>query len=74
MKDLYIEEAGSQRHAVDSELKNAALDIAIIAQYQLLCHYGIAGFATTKASAEALDDIYCADGFMTELTRMSIAE
>ena len=49
-----------------------------------MCHYGIAGFGTIKAFAEALgeeaaagkigdalDDIYDSDGFMTELAERS---
>lgn len=63
-------------------MSGAALDVAIIAQYQRLCHYGIAGFGTTKAFAEALgkdeaarkldqalDNIYESDDFMTERSR-----
>ena len=75
----------ARKHAVDSDMQGAALDVAIIAQYQRLCHYGIAGFGTTKAFAEALgmddaaqkldaalDNIYGADAFMTELAERSL--
>lgn len=74
----------ARKHAVDSDMEGAALDVAIIAQYQRLCHYGIAGFGTTKAFAEALglgeaaqkldgalDKIYGSDAFMTELAERS---
>lgn len=74
----------ARKHALDSDLSGAALDVAIIAQYQRMCHYGIAGFGTTKAFAEALgqgdatrqldevlDNIYESDDFMTELAERS---
>ncbi|WP_324753273.1 ferritin-like domain-containing protein [Roseovarius sp. Pro17] len=74
----------ARKHAVDSDMQGAALDVAIIAQYQRLCHYGIAGFGTTKAFAEALgndvaaqkldaalDKIYGSDDFMTDLAERS---
>lgn len=75
----------ARKHAVESDMQGAALDVAIIAQYQRLCHYGIAGFGTTKAFAEALgmddaaqkldaalDNIYGSDAFMTELAERSL--
>jgi len=74
----------ARKHAVDSDMKGAALDVAIIAQYQRLCHYGIAAFGTTKAFADALgydagaqkldaalDKIYGSDDFMTALAERS---
>ena len=74
----------ARKHALDSDMSGAALDVAIIAQYQRLCHYGIAGFGTTKAFAEALgkdeaageldqalDNIYESDEFMSELAERS---
>ena len=74
----------ARKHALDSDISGAALDVAIIAQYQRLCHYGIAGFGTAKAFAEALgkddaaqkldqalDNIYESDEFMTELAERS---
>ena len=74
----------ARKHALDSDMSGAALDVAIIAQYQRLCHYGIAGFGTAKAFAEALglddaaqkldgalDKIYGSDEFMTELAERS---
>ena len=58
--------------------------MAIIAQYQRMCHYGIAGFGTAKAYAEALgkkahaakldqalDKIYDSDDFMSDLAQRS---
>ncbi|MGK7753091.1 MULTISPECIES: YciE/YciF ferroxidase family protein [unclassified Roseovarius] len=74
----------ARKHGLDSDMSGAALDVAIIAQYQRLCHYGIAGFGTTKAFAEALglddavkkldaalDKIYGSDDFMTDLAERS---
>ncbi|MCQ0969516.1 ferritin-like domain-containing protein [Paracoccus sp. TK19116] len=74
----------ARKHAIDADLDDAALDVAIIAQYQRMCHYGIAGFGTTKAFAEALgedeaarkldrapDKIYGSDDFMMELAERS---
>ncbi|WP_348657441.1 DUF892 family protein [uncultured Sulfitobacter sp.] len=74
----------ARKHALDSNLAGAPLDVAIIAQYQRMCHYGIAGFGTAKAFAEALretdaakklndalDEIYASDDFMTELATRS---
>ena len=76
--------AEARKHALDSDLTGAALDVSIIAQYQRMCHYGIAGFGTVKAFAEALgeeeaarklgdalDDIYDSDGFMSDLAERS---
>ncbi|MCQ0970451.1 DUF892 family protein [Paracoccus sp. TK19116] len=74
----------ARKHALDGDLEGAALDVQIIAQYQRMCHYGIAGFGTAKAFAEALgendaadrlddalDNIYASDDFMTELAERS---
>ncbi len=74
----------ARKHALDSELSGAALDVAIIAQYQRMCHYGIAGFGTAKAFAEALGEedaaekldeavehIYRSDEFMSDLAEHS---
>jgi ferritin-like metal-binding protein YciE len=70
----------ARKHALDAGLSGAALDVAIIAQYQRMCHYGLAGFGTAKAFADALgedsaarkldgalDDIYGSDEFMSDL-------
>lgn len=74
----------ARKHALEADLEGAVLDVAIIAQYQRMCHYGIAGFGTAKAFAEALgrddaarkldealDRIYGSDEFMTELAERS---
>lgn len=68
------------KHALDAELPRPVLDVAIIVQYQRMCHYGLAGFATARAIADALgeddaadsleralDHIYGSDEFMSDL-------
>ena len=75
----------ARKHTLDADLEGAALDVSIIAQYQRMCHYGIAGFGTIKAFAEALgevdavrkldhalDNIYASDDFMTDLAERSL--
>ncbi|RYY28433.1 MAG: DUF892 family protein [Sphingomonadales bacterium] len=65
--------------------KGALLDVIIIAQYQRMTHYGIAGFGTAAAFAKALglkDDnkklrdatkeIYGGDEYMTKLAETSV--
>jgi len=65
--------------------KSPLLDVLIIAQYQRMTHYGIAGFGTAAAYAEALglkDDaeklndatkeIYGGDEYMTRLAETSV--
>ncbi len=65
--------------------KGPLLDVLIIAQYQRMTHYGIAGFGTAAAYAEALglkDDakklndatkeIYGGDEYMTKLAETSV--
>lgn len=65
--------------------KGPVLDVVIIAQYQRMTHYGIAGFGTAAAYAKALglkDDnkklreatkeIYSGDEFMTRLAESSV--
>ncbi|RYE91662.1 MAG: DUF892 family protein, partial [Oxalobacteraceae bacterium] len=60
---------------------SALLDAIIIAQYQRMTHYGIAGFGTAAAYAEALGksedaeklnmatkEIYGGDEYMTQLS------
>lgn len=76
--------AEARKHGLEIDSEGAVKDVAIIAQYQRLCHYGLAGFGTAKAYAEALgrdDDarkldeavrhIYQSDEFMTELATRS---
>ena len=65
--------------------KGPVLDAQIIAQYQRMTHYGIAGFGTAGAFAKALGlkddakklaaatkDIYGGDEFMTKLAETSV--
>jgi ferritin-like metal-binding protein YciE len=65
--------------------KGPLLDVMIIAQYQRMTHYGIAGFGTAAAYAEALGlkadtkklkdatkDIYGGDEYMTKLAESSV--
>ena len=67
---------GVEEAPTDGDLK----DIVLIAQYQRLCHYGITGFGSTKAVAQALgmkehvaklegivSDIYKSDEFSSQL-------
>ncbi len=74
----------AHKHALDVDLCGAVSDVAIIAQYQRMCHYGIAGFDTAKAFADplgedvaadkldrALNDIYGSDEFMSDLAERS---
>lgn len=65
--------------------KGPVLDVLIIAQYQRMTHYGIAGFGTAAAYATALGlkddakklkaatkDIYGGDEYMTKLAETSV--
>jgi ferritin-like metal-binding protein YciE len=65
--------------------KGPVLDVLIIAQYQRMTHYGIAGFGTAAAYAKALGlkddnkklreatkDIYGGDEFMTKLAETAV--
>lgn len=74
----------AQEHALGETLQGPARDVAIIAQYQRMCHYGIAGFGTAKAYAaalgmddaagkleEAVANIYDSDEFMSDLAERS---
>lgn len=74
-----VEEA--KKHCIDEAPdKGPVLDALIIAQYQRMTHYGIAGFGTAAAYAEALGEkdaakqlnaatksIYGGDEYMTRL-------
>ncbi len=78
--------AEATKHAIDDAPKKGPLrDVIIIAQYQRMTHYGIAGFGTAAAYAKALglaDDeaqlkaatkeIYGGDEFMTQLAETSV--
>ncbi len=65
--------------------KGPVLDAIIIAQYQRMTHYGIAGFGTAAAFAKglglkgdqktlegAVKEIYGSDGFMSQLAETSV--
>ena len=73
-----------RKHALEADLDGAVRDVAIITQYQRMCHYGIAGFGTAKAFAqvlnedsaakrldEALSGINESDDYMTQLAERS---
>jgi ferritin-like metal-binding protein YciE len=76
----------AKKHAIDSHMKDdEARDVVIIAQYQRMSHYGLAGFGTAEAYARALgrkfdetklkamvEDIYEADAFASELAEQSV--
>ena len=76
--------AEARRHALETGAKGAVKDVAIIAQFQRMCHYGIAGFGTAKAYADALGKrdhvqkldeavkhIYQSDEYMSDLAERS---
>ncbi|MEG8219794.1 DUF892 family protein [Sphingomonas sp. HH69] len=78
--------AEAMKHVVEEGPdKGPVLDVLIIAQYQRMTHYGIAGFGTAAAFAKALGlkddnkklrdatkDIYASDAFMTKLAETSV--
>ena len=52
--------AEAKKHALEGEFDGQLRDIVIIAQYQRMSHYGLAGFGTAAAYAHALgmkDDV-----------------
>jgi ferritin-like metal-binding protein YciE len=68
------------QHALESDLPPVLRDLEMITQYQRMSHYGIAGFGTAAAYAEALglndqaqklrsivSDIYKADEYSSQL-------
>lgn len=68
------------QHALSSDLPSQLRDLEMIAQYQRMSHYGLAGFGTVAAYAEALgmtenasklksivSDIYKADEYASSL-------
>ena len=72
--------AEAKKHALDEELEPSMRDLVIIAQYQRMSHYGLAGFGTAAAYAAALGekdgatklkaivkDIYKADEYTSQL-------
>ncbi|WP_420606302.1 ferritin-like domain-containing protein [Novosphingopyxis sp.] len=76
----------AKKHALEAGIDDKDVrDVAIIAQYQRMCHYGICGFGTAKAFAEALgrkedmakldgatEGIYDADKNMSDLAERSV--
>ncbi len=76
----------AKKHALEADISDDDVrDVAIIAQYQRMCHYGICGFGTAKAFAEGLGmkdhvekldqitaDIYQADENMSDLAERSL--
>ena len=76
--------AEAKKHAVDAGADTQLRDLLIIAQYQRMSHYGIAGFGTAAAYASALglkedatklktivSDIYKADEYTSKLAEQS---
>ena len=70
----------AKKHALDTPLDPELRDLEIIAQYQRMSHYGLAGFGTATAYAEVLGltedaeklkaivkDIYSADTYSSQL-------
>ena len=76
----------ANKHALEAGIEDKDVrDVAIIAQYQRMCHYGICGFGTAKAFATALKKsdhvskldgatkgIYNADENMSDLAERSV--
>lgn len=72
--------AEAKKHALEGELEGQLRDVVILAQYQRMSHYGLAGFGTAAAYAGALglkddvtklkaivSDIYKADEYTSQL-------
>ena len=79
-----VEEA-TKHVAEEGPKKGPMLDVIIIAQYQRMAHYGLAGFGTAAAYAKALGlkddskklrdatkDIYGSDEYMSKLAETSV--
>lgn len=76
----------ARKHALEADISDSDVrDVMIIAQFQRMCHYGICGFGTAKAFAEALgmdehvrkldsitESIYDTDENMTDLAERSV--
>lgn len=76
--------AEAKKHAFEGQFDEQLRDLVIIAQYQRMCHYGLAGFGAAAAYASALglnndvsnlkrimSDIYKADEYTTKLAEHS---
>lgn len=74
----------ARKHVIEADNEGAVKDVTAIAQFQRMSHYGIAGFGTARAFAEALgkedaarrlkavtEDIYGCDDYMSELAERS---
>ena len=74
----------ARKHAVEADGPADVIDVAAIAQFQRMSHYGLAGFGTAAAFAQALGlteavsrldaataNIYDSDQYMTELAERS---
>ena len=85
MEGLVAEATLHATHAGEAPHKGPVLDAVIIAQYQRMTHYGLAGFGTAAAYAEALGnneaseklktivkEIYGGDQYATKLAETSI--
>ncbi len=72
--------AEAKKHAIEGEFEGQLRDLVIISQYQRMSHYGLAGFGTAAAYANALgmkddaaklkaivSDIYKADEYTSKL-------
>ncbi len=72
--------AEAKKHALDEDLDPPLRDLVIIAQYQRMSHYGLAGFGTAASYAAALGekdgatklkaitkDIYKADEYTSQM-------
>lgn len=77
--------AQAQEQALEKPLTEAARDVVIVAQVQRMAHYGIAGYGTARALAEALDldedaeilsadldEVYATDELLTHLAESVI--
>ena len=76
----------AKKHALEADISDPDVrDVAIVAQYQRMCHYGICGFGTAKAFAEGLGmtdhvkkldeitaSIYQSDENMSDLAERSL--
>ncbi len=76
----------ARKHALEADISDSDVrDVVIIAQFQRMCHYGICGFGTATAFAEALgmdkhvrtldsitENIYDTDENMTDLAERSV--
>ncbi len=76
--------AEAQKHALESSASGQLRDLIMIAQYQRMSHYGLAGFGTAAAYATALgfsddaaklkqivSDIYKADEYTSKLAQQA---